>query len=186
MNAIIRPTDFNRNTADPNRNTWNTGQLRHIMHAIDAIPHAKTLVETVDGLLQPYQIVGLVEGGGGRYARVTLRHFWTENGVEKHQDTRFPLFDIGAVIVLNLTAMDDPRHKAMDSYRNEASALVSKAQELHGECEGRKWGSWNATPGAYDGMGWVTYEPSTGGTANTELAGTRWYGNVSVNPPAKA
>jgi hypothetical protein len=180
MNAIIRPTDFNRNTADPHRNTWTPGQMRHVMRAIDATPHARTMIETVTGLLQELQIVGVTESSAGRYARVTLRHTWTKDGVEKHQDTRHLLFEIGAVIVTNLTIVDSTRFNAVESYRNEAGALIRQAQAEHGETEGRAYGKWDAEPGAYDNMGWVTYEPYTGSNPNAAKAGTRWYGRVTV------
>lgn len=183
---IIRPTDFNKNTADKQRNTWQPGQIRHIMHAINAVEGATTLVETVNGLMQAYTIVGVIEGGAGRSARAVLRHTWTENGVEKHQDTRFNLFELGAIIVTTPTFMDDPRSAAIHSHADEASQLISQAQADHGEKEGRSCGKWDATPGAYDNMGWVTYTPHTGNDYYADRWGTRWYGTVTLPKTANA
>lgn len=183
---IIRPTDFNKNTADPNRNTWQAGQIRHIMNAINAVEGATTMIETATGLMQTYTIVGVIEGGCGRFARATLRHTWVENGIEKHQDTRFPLFDIGAIIVTTPTFMDDPRSAAIRSHADEASQLILQAQADHGEKEGRSCGKWDATPGAYDRTGWVTYTPHTGNPAFADRWGTRWYGTVTLPKVAQA
>jgi hypothetical protein len=173
--SIIRPSDFNRNTADPQRNTWQPGQLRHVMKAIAAVPGARTLVETMEGLLQNYTIIGFGNDWAG-YNSV-LR---TEYAPGKFQDTRFSLFKLGAVIVLDLPITVDVRYTAMNSYREEAGRLFRRAQELHGEVEGRKCGKWEATPGMYDDSGYVTYEPWTGNPAFADEWGTRWYGEITL------
>lgn len=172
--SIIRPTDFNRNTADKQRNTWQPGQLRHIMYAIDEkAPDARVMVETMEGLLQNYRIIGFSKDWGGYKA--TLR---TEYAPGKFQDTRFSLSDLGAVIVLDLPVTVEVRYHAVNTHREEAGRLFRRAQELHGETEGRKWGKWEAIPGMYDNSGYVTYEPLTGNPAFADKWGTRWYGEI--------
>lgn len=174
--TIIRPRDFNRNTTDKQRDVWQPGQLRHVMNAInERAPQARVLVETMEGLLQNYSIIGFSHDWAG-YAAV-LR---TEYAPGKFQDTRFGLYKLGAVIVLDLPITIEVHHRAIRTYSEEEMALIRRAQELHGEVEGRKWGSWKATPGMHEGIGYVTYEPHTGNPAFAEQRGTRWYGNITL------
>lgn len=177
MTSIIRPTDFNRNTTDPNRNRWTPGQLRHVIAAVNAAG-ATTMIETVEGLLQEYQVVDVVPGWNIGYDLI-VRHFFTENGVETHQDTRISTFNLGAIIVIE-SGFADTRHVAIRTYNDEASALVRTAQAAHGKTEGRAWGSWKATPGLRTGSGYATYTPHTGNPAFADRWGTRWSGAVQV------
>jgi hypothetical protein len=179
MSSTIRPEDFNRNTADPNRWMWSAAMIRHVMAAIaNSDQEIKVMVETdarSTGHIDFYTIVGVTSGFCGGYD-VVLRH---EYAPGKTQDTRYMIQKIGVIVIIG-DFCGQVRFGARRSYAEEESALIRTAQTLHGAAEGRNYGNWSVNLSHGKGTGWVKYEPLANHPKDVD-PGTRFHGEVRLS-----
>ena len=171
--CAVRAQDFNATTTDPNRGHWTVGQLRHVTEALAGTPVAITTDRGTGHTLIGARLVRAYESGEPRILIET-----TLSTGEKQQ-TRYRVASLGDTIIpLERTSPTDAKWRALDTYRDEASAAVRWAMANHGE--GREGGRWTATPGAAEVF--VRWEPTTrhGDTTPYDQRPSRWWGSVPV------
>lgn len=145
--TAINPTDFNKDTKDPNRNTWTPGQMRHLVKALGDTPVAIVLEKATGFSLVNAQLRNVRKTPGyGTFAVLvavplsdgTIHHCW------------YSLNHVGTVIVLGES---NARWTALDTFRNEESAAKRRVYPLwEKKYEGRQQpkGKWTVRSSAYD------------------------------------
>jgi len=144
--TTIQASDFHRSTTENLRDQWTEGKMHHLVHALNG--HRVTLVaERRTGFtLFNVELVTVIPGGGGRSARVQVRHFHSDG---TYNLTNYLIFALGPVITLMPTADVHANHTSIaeTSYRDAQSAAIAVAMERRkalgplGE-----FGTWKAPP----------------------------------------
>ncbi|MBM0205769.1 hypothetical protein JNW90_24200 [Micromonospora sp. STR1s_5] len=171
--CVIRAQDFNPNTADRNRSTWQVGTMRHVIDALAGTPVAIT----TDRLTGHTQVgVRLVRAYYSDGPRILIDYTLSTGEVQR---TRYDLRNIGDTIVpLARTSTKDAKWTALDTHREESMAAIRWAKANHGE--GREDGQWSADPGS--GEVRVRWTPTArpGDATPHHQRPARWYGTVAV------
>lgn len=173
----IQASDFSTRVDDPRRDTWTVGKMRHAMNALGGRPVVITVDKRTGMTLTGVAIVRTFTRFGG-LDRVTVTSRYKDDA---DQGVNYPLIDIGPAIVPldTITAGNDPACKAHESWRAEVNRAIEAVRAVHGEAQGRAWGSWR---GHCTGDGvLVRYEPLTGNPFYADKWGTPWWGTYNLD-----
>lgn len=169
--GVILPTDFNRNTADPNRRRWTAGQLRHVVAALAGTPVAIVADGQTGFTLVGVTLLAVTYNSPG-HDLLTESTYVAEGGAVTTQRTRHRIFQLGETILPLSRGIDSIKSQAIRLAADEGSAAIKVVRESkHGEAAGRQWGSWKAEP-TIDGS-IVKYTPHTGNEAYADKWGTK-------------
>lgn len=174
--TAILASDFSDSVSDVNRHRWTLGKMQFVVDALMEAPVA-VIVDKGTGHAE----VGVIlkeafDGGGDRGPRLAV--YRPDIG----STTNFWLPNIGETIIPldEVITVKGAKWRALEQYRKVKSEATRIARAEHGECEGRAWGKWKATPITRSQVD-VTYTPHTGNDAFKDQWGTRWYGRIRVD-----
>jgi hypothetical protein len=151
--CAIRSRDFH--AAKEHRVSWTGGALRHVVDALAGAPVAITIDSQTGHTVVGAVLLGLRNSMYGGSYELLVRY--PDGHVTAHL-----VFNLGEVIIpLGITGGDEyaqsAKWTALDTYRKESGAAISRAQKEHGE--GRtSAGRW-VSRAELDQVS-VTYEPS--------------------------
>jgi len=172
--CVVLASDFSNSLSDPVRERWTGGKLRHL---IDALRGEPVVITTDAG--NGHTIVGarLHMNLGRPNERVDVEYRVSDDLVQR---VNYPMVGIGAAIIPLTQAGHGAKWDALDSYRVERMNAVMAVQKIHGDPEGRSWGTWHASPRGEQGRIVVSYEPYPAATnpADTRSRGNRWWGSI--------
>lgn len=113
MAQVIRPEDFNKNTADPNRGRWTHAQMSAVVEALDG---ASVLIETDNGT-----------GHAWEYRLTSMSYYHTGGSVLAVNDVTphgcwFPLYKVG--VIMDPRPGGKAKWDAVDIWRKAQRASV--------------------------------------------------------------
>ena len=171
FSCTVKAQDFASRTNDSQYESWTEGKLRHLIAALDGRPVALIADRQTGHTAVGVKLIELRYSG----ADARLVYEWVGNDGKSYR-TATLLFKLGDTIIpiVDTTVGGGAKWRALETYRKECTAAVMLCQKLHGEPEGRKWGTWASYCTGRGVM--VTYTPHTGHREHE--AGTRFWGHV--------
>lgn len=163
--CVILPTDFNKNTADPNRRRWTAGQLRHVVAALAGTPVAITIDNQTGSALVGVVLLAVTPNSPGHDLLIEYT-FADKSGAVKTQRTSYRIFSLGeAIIPMGYPngGNTDAKFIATRTYADENTRAITVVRAKYGEVAGRKCGAWSAEPTLTGSI--VRYTPHTGNPA---------------------
>lgn len=119
--SAINARDFNRDTKDPDRDTWSAGAMHHLVTALDGAPVAIVL-DKQTGFVEFNVTLGGVRENGRGFHEVLVERTHV-NGTNSR--CWYLLFKVGTVIQLGESGA---RWEALESYSEEGTRAVVQLQ----------------------------------------------------------